>query len=80
MNTNLLLARMLGIAWAERTFTSYERARKPIPWEWPGKLLDRDMILSACPELPEDPSDQESLIREIQRIAKDTWREMIMPE
>ena len=80
MDKDLLLARTLGIAWAERTFTAFERERKPIPWEWPCRLPDRDTILSACPEIPEDPSAQQLLIREVQRIAKDTWRELVMPE
>jgi hypothetical protein len=74
------VARVLGIEWAEQTLSKLERRRCPVPTTWPGTGTDAFAIVSSSGDLPIDPADRDRLAFEVLRVAKDTWRELMMPE
>lgn len=80
MNMLSHVARVLGIEWAEQTFTNFERGRTRIPGNWPKTGADaRKLVLTSTTEIV-DPSERELLAAEVQRVARETWRELVSPD
>jgi len=74
------VAKVLGTDWAQDTFSTFERTGGWIPKEWPCTTADARRIVYGCTDVQLDPGYCERLAQEMNTVAEETWRHLVIRE